>query len=70
MNILWVDMTEEQLTILRRKINVLHNMAYSSGCADESEQQSFKQQAKYSQLAEQARTELYDFVVQCWSTST
>jgi hypothetical protein len=62
-------MTEEQLTILRRKINVLHNMAYSSGCADEHPQQSYKQQEKYSQLAGKARAELYDFVIECLSTS-
>jgi hypothetical protein len=58
-------MTEEQLTILRRKINTLNNMAYSQGCADESEQQSSKQQNKYARLAAEAADAIFDYVIEC-----
>ena len=61
-------MTNEQLIILRRKINTLNNMAYSQGCADESEQQSDKQQDKYARLATEAADAIFDYVVECSST--
>lgn len=63
-------MSEEQLLILRRKINSLNNYAYSHGIADEAEQQSYKQQEKYAKLAAQAADEIYDYVVSCLSTQT
>ena len=63
-------MTEEQLLILRRKINTLNNYAYSSGVADESPQQSYKQQEKYSKLTAEAADAIYDYVVECLSTPT
>lgn len=63
-------MTPEQLYILRRKINTLNNMAYSQGCADESEQQSYKQQDKYARLAAEAADDIFDYVVECSSTVT
>jgi hypothetical protein len=61
-------MTEEQLLILRRKINTLKNYAYQNGIVDESEQNSYKQQAKYAQLSDQASDDIYDFVVICNAT--
>jgi hypothetical protein len=61
-------MTPEQLYILRRKINTLNNMAYSRGCANESEQQSYRQQDKYAKLAAEAADDIFDYVVQCSST--
>lgn len=61
-------MTEEQLLILRRKINTLNNYSYYQGAADAGE--NWKMQQKYSALSEQAEDDIYDFVVQCLSTET
>lgn len=58
-------MTNEQLLLLRRKINMLKNYAYQNGIVDESEQQSYKQQAKYAQLSDEAAAAIYDYVIEC-----
>lgn len=63
-------MTPEQLLQLRRKINTLNDYAYSSGVADESEQNSYKQQAKYAKLSAEAADAIYNYVVECSSTVT
>jgi hypothetical protein len=61
-------MTDEQLLMLRRKINTLNNYAYSAGMADENEY-AYKRQKKYERLAAEAADAIYDFVIECSSTA-
>lgn len=56
-------MSEEQLLILRRKINTLSNYSYYAGQAD-SDEYAWKRQDKYAKLATEAADAIYDYVVE------
>lgn len=44
-------------------VNALSNAAYNSGCADESPQQSYKQQDKWYEKTRENKEKLIDYVL-------